>query len=458
MAWRRYLAAVAVLTVVAGDPVTGAAQDDPNDDHQRVLSNSLALILTPRAEASEALQALVDRGDPDVAAALVMALRYSPLPQSEVSAALRELTGDQEADDWFTWMLWQQANPQITPHASYEQYKTDILTRIDPGFRRFVRPGRDRGIRLEEIVWGGVRVDGIPALINPTLIEADEADYLEPDDLVFGVEINGDARAYPLRIMDWHEMFNDVIGGVPVALAYCTLCGSGILFETTVDGYDEPFTFGSSGMLYRSNKLMYDHQTDSLWNQFTGRPVTGVLYGTDIELAIRSVAITSWENWRDRNPDTQVLSLDTGFHRDYAPGAAYAAYFESAELMFPALVEDPTLAQKDYVFGIRTVGGSRAWPVTAFEGGRVINDRVGALEVVLIGDASTRTVRAYRRDGREFRDVDTGRVLADDQQSWQVTEEALVGEDGTQLARVGGHVAFWFAWAGYLGGETSLYE
>ena len=458
MVWRTTLAAAAVWTAMAVVPATAVAQEDPTDEHQQVLANSLALILTPRVEASEALQALVDRGDPDVAAAMIMALRYSPLPGAEISAALREITGEEERDGWFDWMLWQQANPEIIPHPSYEQVKTDVLTRIDPGFRRFVLPGRDRGIRLEEIVWGGVRVDGIPALINPALIDPDEADYLEPDDLVFGVKINSDARAYPLRIMDWHEMFNDVIGGVPVALAYCTLCGSGILFETTVDGYDEPFTFGSSGMLYRSNKLMYDHQTDSLWNQFTGRPVTGELYGTDIELAIRSVAITSWENWLDRNPDTRVLSLETGHRRDYAPGAAYAAYFESAELMFPALLEDPTLAQKDYVFGIRTVGGSRAWPVEAFEGGRVINDRVGAVDVVLIGNADTRTVRAYRRDGRDFRDIGDGQILTDDQQSWLVTEEALVADDGTELPRVGGHVAYWFAWAGYLGGQSSTYE
>ena len=106
---------------------------------------------------------------------------------------------------------------------------------------------------------------------------ASAASYLNPDDPVFGVEINGDARAYPLRIANWHEMVNDVVGGVPVSLAYCTLCGSGILFDGRVAGRAEPFTFGSSGLLYRSNKLMYDRQTDSLWEQLAGHPVTGSL-------------------------------------------------------------------------------------------------------------------------------------------------------------------------------------
>ena len=105
------------------------------------------------------------------------------------------------------------------------------------------------------------------------LIDAKDADYLLGTALVFGVSINGDTRAYPLRIMGWHEMFNEVIGGVPVALAYCTLCGSGILFETAVEGRARPFVFGSSGFLYRSNKLMFDRETNSLWNQFTGKPV-----------------------------------------------------------------------------------------------------------------------------------------------------------------------------------------
>lgn len=135
---------------------------------------------------------------------------------------------------------------------------------IDPNFTAFLYSGVRHSIRLEEIAWGGVNKDGIPSLDNPALINAEDAEYLKEDDLVFGVSINGDTRAYPLRIMDWHEMFNDVIGGVPVALAYCTLCGSGILYETDMGDGKEPIIFGSSGFLYRSNKLMYDKQTHSL--------------------------------------------------------------------------------------------------------------------------------------------------------------------------------------------------
>ena len=146
--------------------------------------------------------------------------------------------------------------------------------------------------------------------------------------------------------MGWHEMFNEVIGGVPVALAYCTLCGAGILFETQVEGQDAPFVFGSSGLLYRSNKLMFDRQTRSLWNQFTGEPVNGPLVDSGIRLKIRPVAITTWQDWRNTHPNTTVLALETGHFRDYGSGVVYRDYFRSPDLMFPALVDQSQLQLK----------------------------------------------------------------------------------------------------------------
>ncbi|MEM8755552.1 MAG: DUF3179 domain-containing protein, partial [Pseudomonadota bacterium] len=297
----------------------------------------------------------------------------------------------------------------------------------------------------------------IPSLDFPKLIEAEEAGYLLDDDLVFGVEIEGDVRAYPLRVMGWHEMFNEVIGGVPVALAYCTLCGAGILFETTVEGFDEPLVMGTSGFLYRSNKLMYDRTTESLWNQFTGEPVSGELRGSGVRLAQRPVAIEPWSVWGARNPGTKVLSLQTGHARDYGSGVVYQEYFASPNLMFPAAAGGP-LAKKDYVFGVRAFGGQKAWPLAAFGGGRVINDSVGAKDVVLTGAATGRTVRAYDRKGLSFEAGPDAETLVGDGQSWRVTEAALVGDDGRKLPRVPGHVAYWFAWNNYLGPKAELFE
>ena len=273
---------------------------------------------------------------------------------------------------------------------------------------------------------------------------------------MFGVRINGDARAYPLRILDWHEMFNDVVGGVPVALAYCTLCGSGILYETKLPGRQR-FVFGSSGLLYRSNKLMYDRRTNSLWNQFTGRPVVGALTGSGIELVALPVTITSWKRWLERHPDTKVLSLQTGYNRDYRPGRPYGEYFASPDLMFPAVVADARLQPKDYVFALRVGGHEKAWPLTAFDGGQVINDRIEDLNVVLIGDAATRTVQAYAADGHSFTGAPDGPdSLLSEGRIWKVGEEALIGPAGERLKRLPGHIAYWFAWRGFRG-DKPLY-
>ena len=449
------LAVMALAIVLASDGVASAVSED-----EAVAQHGRALNFGTDRDLRDSLVALRARGNPDAAAAMILALRYRRNAAMNLSAALEDITGH-EAFGWFDWMVWQEANPAIKPHPSFTELKLDVLLRIDPNFLRFfgsdwTDPGKMK-IRLEEITWGGVAVDGIPSLDHPNLTAAADADYLLDDDFVFGVEINGDARAYPLRIMGWHEMFNEVIGGVPVALAYCTLCGSGILFETRVEGRDRPFVFGSSGLLYRFNKLMLDRATDSLWNQFTGKPVVGPLVASGIELKIRPVVISSWARWRESHPKTRVLSLDTGYRRNYESGVVYAKYFASPELMFPATVNEAQLRQKDYVFGIRNVAASKAWPLKVFTGGAVINDAVGLRDVVLIGDNETRTVRAYDRGGRMFEATAERNTLRGPGGLWKVAEEMPVGPDGARLARVPGHVAYWFAWDGYLGVQSELY-
>ena len=412
-------------------------------------------------EAFAALSAIRERGQADLASGVIMAMRYSRLPENYFVQTLTEITGENAGLTWFDWMLWQEANPQVIPHqSSLIGLKRDVYLRIDPNFDVFLRPRHIRRnkmkIRLEEITWGGVRKDGIPSLDNPTLITAPEAGYMRGDDLIFGVSINGDTRAYPLRIMGWHEMFNEVIGGVPVALAYCTLCGSGILFETKVKGRSKPLVFGSSGFLYRSNKLMFDRATHSLWNQFTGQPVSGRLVNSGIELKQRPVVITTWDKWRADNPDTRILSLDTGHRRNYGSGHVYNDYFASDDLMFPTNVDQQAHQQKDYVFGIREFGGAKAWPLKSFRRKQVINDTIQGRPIVLIGDAATRSVRAYERGGLTFKGSES-KITSTDGTKWQIGEDSLTAPDGRTLPRVAGHIAYWFAWNGYLGAESEVY-
>jgi len=453
----RFTATTLALAALLWLPTTpGLAQSfDPETIDHSVLNHALDLLSPEPEHRLNALRWMQARGKPDVVPALIQMRRFIR-SEPMLDSLLRQLTGAEDVDGWHGWILWQEAHPEITPFAGFEIFKATAYRMIDPDFGVFLKPGVAHEIRLEEIVWGGVVKDGIPALTNPDLLPASEADYLTDDELVFGVKINGDARAYPLRIMDWHEMFNDVIGGVPVSLAYCTLCGSGILFETTAAAQGDAFVFGSSGFLYRSNKLMYDQRTYSLWNQFTGRPVVGPLTASGIELKTRPVAITSWAAWRAANPETKVLSLETGHLRDYSPGAPYGDYFASPELMFPALVDNTALKAKDYVFALRSSGTEKAWPLSRFAGGKVINDTAGIIDLVLIGDQATRSVRAYRRDGRRFEKGKNLAILNSEGENWRVTEEALIGPEGATLARLPGHIAYWFAWSGYLGDEGEL--
>ena len=274
------------------------------------------------------------------------------------------------------------------------------------------------------------------------------------------------------RILDWHEMANDVVGGEPVALAYCTLCGAGVLFSRRYRG--DVLSIGTSGFLMRSNKLMYDRGTFTLWNQLTGEPVLGTLAADPGRLDVIPIVTTTWDAWRTANPTTAVLSINTGHRRDYSPGAAYGGYFASPELMFPAPTAEG-LAPKDRVFALVLGDAARAYPVTDVVEARVLNDTVDDQPVVLValgeeltidgidrrrGDVSWSAgaaVRAFERGEREFAPGSEPRTVVDGQGTvWQVTEEALVGPDGAQLARLPGHLAYWLGWSSFHP-ATTLY-
>lgn len=449
------IGALSASTAVGGP---ARAQEDETGLH---LYN---LLIRNRAAFEQSMDFLGQRGGKDLVAPIIFALRFSPNSPFPMNDLLHEITGDTGPDGWHDWMLWQEQHPEYKPHSALIDMKRAVYLSLDPNWDIFLKPEylqpENMKIRLEEITWGGVRKDGIPSLDNPELVapDADEAAYLVDDDLVFGVSINGDKRAYPLRIMGWHEMFNDVIGGVPLAMAYCTLCGSGILFETEVEGFEKPLVFGSSGFLYRSNKLMFDRTTHSLWNQFTGKPVSGELVDSGIELKQRPIAIAPWGEWKRQNPDTKVITLDTGHSRDYGSGVVYRDYFASPDLMFPTNTDESRLRQKDYVFGIRTFGASKAWSLRSFEGGKVVNDQIAETPLVLVGNAEGRTVRAYESGGRSFVAGASPRELKAGAETWKITEEALIGPDLQKLPRVPGHIAYWFAWDGYLGAKSDFFD
>ena len=356
---------------------------------------------------------------------------------------LKRKTGQnlgEDLADWYDW-IWKQ--PYV-PHPEYAAFKAKMYSRIDKRFAAYFRNAKSPKIRLDEIRWGGVLRDGIPPLKNPKMLPASKATYLADSDVVFGVNLNGDARCYPKRILAWHEMFKDTIGSIPLCGVYCTLCGSVIMYEADID--DTHYELGTSGFLYRSNKLMYDHATESFWSTLTGEPVVGPLVGKGIELKQRHVVTTTWGEWKRKNPKTTVLSLDTGHRRDYGEGVAYRDYFATDALMFSVPKLDRRLKNKDEVLALRDGHQQLAISARYLNGHPVYHDQLANQNFVVLTDQSGAN-RVYESNGIRFQSWDQQSQAVDRQgRRWDVSAEALrAGRD--VLKRLPAHRAFWFAWS-----------
>ncbi len=377
-----------------------------------------------------------------------VSLTRTPILRRRSMELLRKRTRQDFGYDlnaWFSW-AWRQ---EFDHPPYYAEFKSRLYGAIDPRFTAYFSAEHASDIRLDEIRWGGVRQDGIPPLRRPEMIAAEDAGYLDDDNVVFGLEVNGDVRAYPKRILAWHEMFVDTVGDLPVVGVYCTLCGSMILYETTVGGVRHDM--GTSGFLFRSNKLMYDRETQSLWNTMWGKPVVGPLVGKNVRLPRRTVVTTTWGEWRRRHPDTKVLSIDTGHRRDYAEGAAYRDYFATDRLMFNSSQVDKRLANKEDVFGL-VFSDSEEAPLaitTSYaKANPLLHERIGEREFVVVTDRSG-AIRAYETNGLRFSDWDGDAELRDSQgMKWALREDRLVSSAGAELSRLPSHNAFWFGWYG----------
>ncbi len=347
---------------------------------------------------------------------------------------------DRDTDAWFRW-IWQE---RFEMHPEYPSFKEQLYSSIDGRFRWWFYPGMKHTIRLDEVLWGGVLVDGIPPLEHPKFIDAEEATFLGKKDIVFGVFLGDEARAYPKRILAWHELFNDTIGGVDVTCAYCTLCGSAVLYRQQIG--EKTFSFGTSGFLYRSNKLMYDRQTHSLWSALKGVPVTGTLVDRGLKLQRLPITTTTWKEWQGRHPQTRVLSLDTGFERDYREGAAYRTYFGSDDLMFPVPVQDRRLKNKQEVHALLLDGQPVAFDLRFLGKNPLHQEKIGSRTIVILTDRSG-AARVYEGSKEPFSRWDRKETLLDGGGNrWRVHEDRLIGPEGRELRRLPSHRAFWFGW------------
>ncbi len=328
-----------------------------------------------------------------------------------------------------------------------------------------------------DIVPGGPPPDGIPPIDDPRFLPADQVRFLAPVEPVISVEIHGQAKAYPLRILVWHEIVNDTVGGTPVTVTYCPLCNTGITFvRPVIDG--QLLDFGTSGKLYNSNLVMYDRQTNSYWPQALGEAVTGPLTGTKLRFV--ATQILSWQDWSSTYPDGLVLSQNTGFSRQYGTNP-YGGYDEEA---YPGPFigkADRRLPLLTYVLGVDVKNEFVAFPFPELQGGATsghaaVSDEIGGLPVVVLWQAGTVSAidetsipdskdigaaAAFdRRVGNRTLTLEATAAGIVDRQTgsrWDITGRAVAGPlAGERLQPVLSTNSFWFDWAAFHP-DTSIY-
>ena len=264
-------------------------------------------------------------------------------------------------------------------------------------------------IAAGKIFSGGPPRDGIPSIDKPKFISAKDADYLKAEDRIIGVEINGKARAYPIRILNWHEIVNDVHNGKPIAVTFCPLCGSGIVYNATFNG--KAHKFGVSGLLYNSDVLLFDRETETLWSQILSKGISGKLVNNTLEIIPSSH--TSWKAWQEKYPDTEVLSTDTGSRRNYSR-SPYGGYDKGRETYFPLAFRSQKYHPKERVMGISLDGKHKVYPFS-----ELAKLKGSSLDDSFAGQSLKLTFDAENRDG------------------------AITDSSGKILSTIN---TFWFAW------------
>jgi hypothetical protein len=350
-----------------------------------------------------------------------------------------------------------------------------ILVLTDPLGAAELKTNRAKAlVPLDEIVSGGPPPDGIPAIDNPKFVTPKEADaWLNLKEPVLALEVNGEARAYPLQILMWHEIVNDTVGGRAVSVTYCPLCNSGIVFDRRVG--DQTYDFGTSGMLYKSDLVMYDRQTHSLWAQMEGRAIVGDLAGSRLAMLVANTM--AYGEWRRLHPAGKVLSRDTGHARHYGRNP-YDGYDEPSShpfLFFDTV--DRRVPPKERVAGVLIGDKARAYPFGLLAARKVVADSIGGQPVVVFYrpgalSALDRSFIAHSReigatavfspvvDGRvlTFEATDTGFRDRETKSLWSLLGRCYEGPLSGKALRPIVHIdAFWFAWAAFQP-KTDIFE
>ncbi|MFQ5924464.1 MAG: DUF3179 domain-containing protein [Dehalococcoidia bacterium] len=328
-------------------------------------------------------------------------------------------------------------------------------------------------VPYSEIFSGGVGKDGIPPIYEPKFESVPEADvWLSDGDPVAFLQSGAQARSYPLRILIWHEIVSDEVSGIPVAMTFCPLCNTVVVFDRRLEG--KVHTFGVSGLLRNSDLIMWDHETESLWQQATGEAIVGELTGQILDFLPSS--IVSWKDFKASFPEGTVLSRNTGYSREYSINP-YSGYDTSS---FPFLFTgelDPRLAALERVIGVTIGGESVAYPFSVLAELGVVNDSIGEKRIVIFFSPGTVSpldesiIETSREVGSAaaFYPTVEGQALTfewsegqivdrETLSSWNIFGKAIAGpSEGQALESVVHGTHFWFAWAAF-NPDTIIYQ
>jgi hypothetical protein len=323
-------------------------------------------------------------------------------------------------------------------------------------------PGTSRNewlIPKDQVFDGGPGKDGIPALTLPGFVPADEADHIQDNDLVLGFAEGGTSRAYPHSILDWHEIINDRVGEIHISVTYCPLTGTGIGWNREIGG--KVTTFGVSGLLYNSNLIPYDRETDSNWSQIRLDCVNGELAGTGIETY--NLVETTWATWKKMFPGTEAVSTKTGYSRNYGQ-YPYGSYRTNHDyILFPVANEDDRLPAKERVHGIVRNGTARIYPLSDFgERVSVIKDSFEGEEFLVVGNSADNFAVSFHLNSGNlplsFSPLQDQYplVMEDDQgNKWDVMGRAVSGpRTGDRLGHARSFIGYWFSFAAFYPGLT----
>ncbi|WP_135305850.1 DUF3179 domain-containing protein [Haloarcula amylovorans] len=297
-------------------------------------------------------------------------------------------------------------------------------------------------------VSGGPPKDGIPSIDDPSFVGPDDADFLDPGDPVFGVALNGDVKAYPQKILVQHEIVNDHLGDRSVAVTYCPLTG-------TVQGFERgQTTFGVSGRLINNNLVMYDRATEAWWPQILATSIPGPWNSNPEIRSLREFRLvwTTWKQWRERYPETQVLSTETGFAKNYGrdPYGSYnprSGYYTNENTLFETLEEDDRFSRKRVFMGARTADGAVAFDKSTLLEKHILTGELSETPIVAVADQRLNTGYVYLNPDERTVTSDGNKVLVGD---------SSYEPDTLPLTRIYTFDAMWFAWHGYYP-DTNVY-